>query len=109
MAARMPLKRGLWLTLFDEGEEATPVACDVVERGADRIVLEALVPPQVYPVTFTEARLRLDGEHLGKLRFPEPIVTVTHEPMDLRLEFPLQAEVVARTFSNGGNGRSARA
>ena len=88
----MPLKRGLWLTLLDEAEEATPVACEVVERSDAALVLEAMVPPQVYPVTFVEARLRLDGEYLGKLRFPEPIVTVTHEPLDLHLEFPVSPE-----------------
>lgn len=92
--ARTPLKQGLWLTLLDEGDEATPVACDVVERSGGRLVLEALIPPQVYPVTFREARLRLDGHFLGHVRFKEPIVTETHQPMDLRLEFPLEPEIV---------------
>lgn len=96
MAARMALKRGLWLTLLDDGEEATPVACEVVERRPDMLILEALVPPQVYPVTFVGARLRMDGEHLGKLSFPDPIVTVTHEPLDLRLEFPVNTELLDR-------------
>jgi hypothetical protein len=85
------LKRGLWLTLVDEGDEALPVACDVAERRDDRWILEALVPPQVYPVNFVAAQLRLDGQHLGQIRFAEPLVTVTHEPLDLRLEFPVDA------------------
>jgi hypothetical protein len=85
----MPLKRGLWLTLLDEADEATPVACDIAERRSDVWVLEALVPPQVYPVKFLSARLRLDGHFLGMLRFPQPVITVTHEPLDLRLEFPV--------------------
>lgn len=103
----MPLKQGLWLTLLDEAQEATPVACEVVERRPDQLVLEAMVPPQVYPVTFVEARLRLDGEHLGKLRFPEPIVTVTHEPMDLRLEFPVSAAVLEAHQQAHSSGSSA--
>jgi hypothetical protein len=90
----MPLKQGLWLTLLDEGEEATPVPCVIVDRSAERLVLEALIPPQVYPVKFVEARLRLDGHFLGKLRLTEPIVTVTHELLDLRLEFPLRPDLV---------------
>ncbi len=102
----MPLKRGLWLTLLDEAQEATPVACDLVERREELVVLEAMVPPQVYPVTFLEAQLRLDGEHLGKLRFPEPIVTVTHEPLDLRLEFPIRAGALSGL--NPPAGGSAR-
>lgn len=97
MANRSALKRGLWLTLLDDAHEATPVACEVVERRADLLVLEAMVPPQVYPVTFVEAQLRLDGEHLGKLRLPEAIITVTHEPLDLRLEFPVRTEVLERS------------
>lgn len=96
----MRLKRGLWLTLIDEAGEATPVACDVEDRLPGRWILDAMVPPQVYPVTFVAAELRLDGAHLGRMRFPEPIVTVTHEPMDVHLEFPVHesrlAEATAR-------------
>ena len=91
----MQLKQGLWLNLLDETGEATPVACDVTERRPGLWVLEALVPPQVYPVTFTSARLRLDGHHLGLLRFPEPMTTTTHQPMDVRLEFPVNEEQLA--------------
>ena len=85
----MRLKRGLWLSLVDEAGEETPVACDVSERrpGAWRLV--AMVPWQVYPVRFVAARLRLDGVFLGMMRFTEPIITVTHEPLDLSLDFPL--------------------
>ena len=85
----MPLKRGLWLSLLDEAGEATPVACDVIERKPDRWVLEALVPPQVYPVTFVAARVRLDGEYLGQARLPQPITTVTHQPAEVTIEFPI--------------------
>jgi hypothetical protein len=91
----MYLKRGLWLTLLDEAGEATPVACDVDERAGGNWVLQALIPPQVYPVRFVAAQLRLDGHHLGRLQLPHPIVTVTHEPMDLRLEFPVSPERLA--------------
>src|SRR3954463_10478405 len=85
----MPLKRGLWLTLLDEAGEATPVACEVVEQRPGCWKLEAMIPPQVYPVTFVAARLRLDGHHLGATRFPEPIVTVTLKPKDIEIEFPV--------------------
>jgi hypothetical protein len=88
----MPLKRGLWLTLIDDADEAYPVACDVTERHDDRWVLETMVPPQVYPVRFVAARLRLDGNHLGIYRFPSPLVTVTHQPMDVRIEFPIERQ-----------------
>jgi hypothetical protein len=91
----MRLKRGLWLTLIDEAGEATPVACDVEERRAELWVLEALIPPQVYPVCFVAAELRLDGFHLGRLRFTAPIVTVTHEPREMRLEFPVSEHRLA--------------
>lgn len=91
----MRLKRGLWLTLIDEAGEATPVACDVEARREHEWVLEALVPPQVYPVQFVAAELRLDGQHLGRLRFPQPLVTVTHEPMDVRLDFPVSSAQLA--------------
>ena len=67
----MPLKRGLWLTLLDEAGEATPVACDVIRRSPGCWTLEAMIPPQVYPVRFVSARLRLDGQHLGTLRRPD--------------------------------------
>jgi hypothetical protein len=92
----MTLKRGLWLSLLDEAGEATPVACEVEERRADAWVLQAMVPPQVYPVRFVSAQLRLDGEHLGLLRFKEPITTVTHEPLDLRLDFPVDQQRAAQ-------------
>lgn len=95
----MTLKRGLWLTLLDEAGEATPVACDVVERRDGIWILDALVPPQVYPVEFHAARLRLDGQHLGHLTFPQPRTTVTHEPMDLRLEFPVDESRLVATAS----------
>lgn len=95
----MTLKRGLWLTLLDEAGEATPVACDVVEKRPDVWILDALVPPQVYPVAFYSARLRLDGHHLGQLQFREPKVTVTHEPMDLRIEFPVDAQRFTQAMS----------
>jgi len=85
----MQLKRGLWLTLFDEAGEATPVACDVDEQRPGLWILEALVPPATYPVTFVSARLRLDGYHLGLLRFAQPILTATHEAKEVRLEFPI--------------------
>ncbi|MFN3653174.1 MAG: hypothetical protein ACK47B_26635 [Armatimonadota bacterium] len=85
----MSLKRGLWLSLIDEGGEATLVACDVLERNDSHWRLEALVPPQVYPVTFVAARLRLDGHFLGLIRLPEPQTTVTHEPMFLTIDFPV--------------------
>ncbi|MCC2670700.1 MAG: hypothetical protein K0Q72_3171 [Armatimonadetes bacterium] len=85
----MPLKRGLWLTLIDDADEAYPVACDITDQQQDLWRLEAMVPPQVYPVRFVSARLRLDGNHLGMLRLPEPVVTVTHQPMDLSLDFPI--------------------
>jgi hypothetical protein len=91
----MNLKRGLWLTLVDEAGEETPLACDVEERRPGSWRLEAMVPAQVYPVCFVEARLRLDGQFLGRLRFEEPIVTVTHEPMDLSLEHPVSEERLA--------------
>lgn len=91
----MQLKRGLWLTLLDEADEALPVACDVVERRKGCWVLEAMIPPQVYPVQFVAARLRLDGTFLGLLRFSEAVTTVTHEPMDLRLEFPVEESRLA--------------
>lgn len=94
----MTLKRGLWLTLLDESGEATPVACDVVEKRAGMWVLDALVPPQVYPVAFYSARLRLDGQHLGHLQFREPRVTITHQPMDLRLEFPVDESRVTQVM-----------
>lgn len=85
----MPLKKGLWLSLLDESGEATSVSCEVAARRVGCWTLEALVPPQVYPVAFYAARLRLDGHHLGHLDFTDPIVTVTHEPLELRLEFPV--------------------
>jgi len=91
----MPLKRGLWLSLVDEAGEATPVACSIEERRPGIWVLEAMVPPQVYPVHFVSALLRLDGQHLGRLRFPQPVTTVTHEPLELRLEFPIDDARVA--------------
>jgi hypothetical protein len=91
----MPLKRGLWLTLTDDAGEATPVACEIAEQREGLWVLEALVPAQVYPVTFCSARLRLDGHHLGLTQFETPIVTVTHQPLDLRLEFPIDAQRLA--------------
>lgn len=91
----MPLKRGLWLSLVDEAGEATPVACTVEERRNGVWVLEAMVPLQVYPVQFVSARLRLDGHHLGFLKFKEPVVAVPHEPMELRLEFPIDPERLA--------------
>jgi hypothetical protein len=97
----MPLKRGLWLSLLDEAGEATPVACEVEERRADAWVLEAMVPPQVYPVTFVAAQLRLHGQHLGRMRLGEPITTVTHEPLDLRLEFPIDADRLAAVHGGG--------
>jgi len=87
----MPLKRGLWLTLIDDADEAYPVACELSERRPELWVLEAMVPPQVYPVCFVAARLRLDGNFLGLVRLPKPVVTVTHQPMDFRLEFPIDA------------------
>lgn len=93
----MPLKRGLWLTLIDDADEAYPVACDVSERRSDVWVLEAMVPPQVYPVRFVAARLRLDGNFLGMLRLPEPFVTETHQPMDFRLEFPIDQRRLSGT------------
>jgi hypothetical protein len=92
----MPLKRGLWLSLIDEGGEAFPVACSVEERRPGAWVLEAMIPPQVYPVHFVSAKLRLDGRHLGQIRFPEPVATVTHEPLELRLEFPVGEELPVR-------------
>ena len=88
----MELKRGLWLILLDEAGEATPVACDVEERDPALWVLDALVPPQVYPVTFVAAKLRLDGYHLGLLKLQKPITTRTHEPFDVQLEFPIIRE-----------------
>ncbi|HEU4754848.1 MAG TPA: hypothetical protein VFU47_17195 [Armatimonadota bacterium] len=91
----MQLKRGLWLTMLDEAGEATPVACNVEERRPGLWILEALIPPQVYPVRFEAAQLRLDGHHLGRLQLPQPIVTVTHQPLELRLEFPVNEERVA--------------
>lgn len=87
----MPLKRGLWLTLIDDADESYPVACELSEQRPDLWVLEAMVPPQVYPVCFVAARLRLDGNFLGLVRLPEPVVTVTHQPLDFRLEFPIDA------------------
>lgn len=87
----MPLKRGLWLTLIDDADEAYPVACEVTEQRPDLWVLEAMVPPQVYPVCFVAARLRLDGNFLGMVRLPQPVVTVTHQELDFRLEFPIDA------------------
>ncbi|MGV3720053.1 MAG: hypothetical protein ACO1SX_04005 [Actinomycetota bacterium] len=87
----MPLKRGLWLTLIDDAGESYPVACDVSERRPDLWVLDAMIPPQVYPVCFVAARLRLDGNFLGMLRFAEPFETVTHQPRDVRIEFPIDA------------------
>ena len=93
----MPLKHGLWLTLLDEAEEAFPVACDIVEQRPGLWILETLVPPQVYPVRFVAARLRLDGNFLGMFRFPEAITTVTHQPLDIRLEFPLDEARVSST------------
>jgi hypothetical protein len=90
----MQLKQGLWLTLVDEAGEATPVACDVASRSDGHWVLEALVPPQVYPVTFLKAQLRLDGCHLGQIQFSTPITTVTHEPLDVRLDFPVDEKLV---------------
>jgi hypothetical protein len=102
----MLLKRGLWLTLMDEAGEATPVACTVDERREGCWVLEAMVPPQVYPVAFVSARLRLDGHHLGALPFPEPIVTVTHQPLDLRLEFPVDSAHVDEICKGRGNSRT---
>lgn len=91
----MRLTRGLWLTLIDEAEEALPVACEVAGRGEGEWLLEATVPPQVYPVTFVAAELRLDGHFLGRLRLEQPVTTVTHEPLDLRLRFPVPAERLA--------------
>ena len=85
----MALKSGLWLTYMDETGEATPAECKIVEQHPERWVLDAVIAPQVYPVTFVAARLRLDGEFLGSLRFAEPITTVTHQPKELRLEFPV--------------------
>ena len=85
----MQLKHGLWLTLVDEGEEATPVACDVTERRPGCWVLDAMVPPQVYPVRFVAAQLRLDGQFLGMVRLPQSVTTVTHQPLDFRIEFPV--------------------
>ena len=85
----MPLKRGLWLTLIDDADEAYPVACDVAERREGAWILETMIPPQVYPVRFVAARLRLDGNFLGLLRLPDPLQTVTHQPLDVRLEFPI--------------------
>ena len=85
----MPFKRGLWLSLLDETGEETPMACEVVEQRLGMWILDAMVPPQVYPVTYVHAQLRLDGSHLGRIRLPEPLTTVTHEPKDLYLEFPL--------------------
>ncbi len=93
----MPLKRGLWLTLIDEAGEATPVACNVVEHTEHHWVLEALVPPQVYPVTFVAAQLRLDGHHLGRLRLEQPLVTRTHEPAEVRLDFPVDTSRLEAT------------
>ncbi|HTE16782.1 MAG TPA: hypothetical protein VK689_00200 [Armatimonadota bacterium] len=96
----MALKSGLWLTFVDEAGEATPAECKIVEREPGRWVLDAVIPPQVYPVTFVSARLRLDGDFLGMLRFPEPITTVTHEPKDLRLEFPVNEEKAGAQLEN---------
>lgn len=92
----MLFKRGLWLILMDEAGEATPVACEVAQRCGGRWRLAAIVPPQVYPVTFVAARLRLDGHHLGFLRFPAPITTRTHEPLDLDVDFPINEDQLAQ-------------
>jgi hypothetical protein len=85
----MALKQGLWLTLLDQAGEATPVACRVAERRPGLWTLDARVPPQWYPVTFVAAQLRLDGRHLGMLRFPEPITLDAHRQNDLHLDFPV--------------------
>lgn len=106
----MPLKRGLWLSLVDDAGESTPVACDVAERRSGAWVLEAMVPWQVYPVTFTEARLRLDGNFLGLLKLDPPITTVTHEPLDLTLDFPIDEERLAQAeAATRGSARSSEA
>jgi hypothetical protein len=94
---KMPLKRGLWLSLLDEAGEATPIACEVIDRQPGRWTLDVLVPPQVYPVTFVSARLRMDGDFLGFTNLPEPVTTVTHRPLSLRLEFPIDEQRLAET------------
>jgi hypothetical protein len=102
----MPLKRGLWLTLIDDAGESYPVACDVTDRRTDLWILETMIPPQVYPVCFVAARLRLDGNFLGMLRFPEPFETVTHQPRDVRIEFPIDARRLEGTsFAPAPAGR----
>lgn len=93
----MPLKRGLWLTLIDDAGESYPVACDVTERRAHSWILETLIPPQVYPVCFVAAHLRLDGDFLGLLQFTQPFQTVTHQPLDIRLDFPVEPHRLAGT------------
>jgi hypothetical protein len=95
----MPFKRGLWLTLLDEAGEATPIACEVDERRPGTWVLEAMVPPQVYPVTFVAAELVMNSQHIGLLRLPEPVTTVTHQPLELRLEFPVKEDLLARAVA----------
>jgi hypothetical protein len=92
----MLFKRGLWLILLDQAGEATPVACEVTRRNCGTWHLETTVPPQVYPVTFVAARLRLDGHHLGLLRLSPAITTRTHEPLDLELEFPVNEAQLAQ-------------
>lgn len=92
----MRLKRGLWLTLLDEAGEETPVASDIAERRPGVWRLEAMVPWQVYPVQFVAARLRLDGHFLGRMNFPSPIVTETHKPLEITLEFPVDEQRLAQ-------------
>ena len=97
----MSFKRGLWLSLLDEAGEATPIACEVEERRTGRWVLEAIVPPQVYPVTFVAAELVLNSQHIGMHRLPAPVTTVTHEPLELRIEFPVKEELLQRAEAAG--------
>lgn len=91
----MPFKRGLWLVLEDHAGETIPIAADVTERRPGLWVLEGMAPPQVYPTSFVAAHLRLDGEHLARLVFERPLVSVTHQPLDIRLEFPIREELLA--------------
>jgi hypothetical protein len=92
----MRFQRGLWLSLIDTAGEETPVAGEVSERRDGLWILEAMIPPQVYPVTFVAAVLRLEGRHLGRAELQQPITTVTHEPLDIRIEIPVRDPEGAR-------------
>lgn len=94
------------MSLVDEAGEATPVACDVAERRPGVWMLEALIPPQVYPVTYVSAQLRLHGHHLGRMELAFPIVTRTHEPMDLTLAFPVTPERLSAAGLDSNGRRS---